>query len=119
MTNVIRNCEFRFKCPKQWASLEATQNEKERFCSQCQRLVYHCKTPEELQLAINKNRCVAVQLVDYPPVSYGIGRSETPTMMVGEPRPKTDNKPPPGYQTTPPTQPPEPASPDKIKDAQG
>lgn len=58
----IRNCEFRVECPKQWTELQETRNEKIRFCGSCKRSVHYCKTPAELQRAIIKNYCVAVEL---------------------------------------------------------
>ena len=58
----IRNCEFRVKCPRQWTELQETRNEKIRFCGSCKRSVHYCKTPAELQRAIIKNYCVAVEL---------------------------------------------------------
>ena len=32
MSNKIRNCEFRFKCPKTWESLEVTPIDTQRYC---------------------------------------------------------------------------------------
>lgn len=58
----IRNCEFRFECPKLWAELQETENQKIRFCEACNRSVHYCKTPSELQRAIINNYCVAVEL---------------------------------------------------------
>ena len=31
----IRNCEFKFKCPKQWEALELTDREDQRHCHEC------------------------------------------------------------------------------------
>jgi len=42
--------------------LQKTRNEKIRFCNACERSVHYCKTPAELQRAIIKNYCVAVEL---------------------------------------------------------
>lgn len=58
----IRNCEFRFECPKIWTELQETKNEKIRFCNCCNRSVHYCKTPVELQRAIINNYCVAVEI---------------------------------------------------------
>ena len=56
----IRNCEFRFKCPKTWDSLEKTPNAVQRYCGECQRIVIHCRTTTELEWAIVRNLCVAI-----------------------------------------------------------
>lgn len=58
----IRNCEFRFECPKKWEALTETHNVKIRHCGTCDRNVHYCKTPSELMAAIRKNQCVAVEI---------------------------------------------------------
>ena len=58
----IRNCEFRYECPKLWAELQETENKKIRFCDACDRSVHYCKTPAELHRAIINNYCVAVEI---------------------------------------------------------
>lgn len=73
----IRNCEFRFKCPKLWESLELTGDDSVRFCDQCNRTVHYCKTPLQLHAAIVANQCVAIEIKDS-------GESES-RLMVGEP----------------------------------
>lgn len=60
MIDEIRNCEFRFKCPKTWDALEKTPIVKQRYCGQCQKIVHHCRTATELEWAIVRNLCVAV-----------------------------------------------------------
>lgn len=60
MSDEIRNCEFRFKCPKDWDSLEKTPIAAQRYCGECQRIVIHCKTATELEWAIVRNLCVAI-----------------------------------------------------------
>ena len=62
MTAEIRNCEFRFKCPRTWDSLSATGDPSLRSCDECKRTVRYCRTPDELHAAIVKNECVAVEL---------------------------------------------------------
>lgn len=58
---VIPNCNFEFRCPKQWSSLQAKDNDNERFCKACQRNVYLCKSIKELNQHIDKGHCVAVK----------------------------------------------------------
>lgn len=62
MSDEIRNCEFRFKCPKTWDSLQATEIETQRFCGTCQTIVHHCRTATELQWTVARNFCVAVEV---------------------------------------------------------
>ena len=63
MSDEIRNCDFRFKCPKAWDALEKTPIVTQRYCSECQTIVLHCRTAAELEWAIVRNLCVAVEVV--------------------------------------------------------
>ena len=60
----IRNCEFRFKCPKLWDSLELTGDDTIRLCGKCNRTVHYCKTPLQLHAAIIANQCICVEIQD-------------------------------------------------------
>jgi len=60
--NEIRNCEFRFKCPKEWNGLKPTDNHDQRYCSACNQIVYFCHTANELMAAIQADHCVAVRV---------------------------------------------------------
>ena len=73
----IRNCEFRFKCPKTWDALEVTPNPSQRFCHGCNRTVHYCRTPAELQEAIVSNECVAIEL--------RITNETEPRILIGDP----------------------------------
>lgn len=64
MTTYIRNCTFAFKCEKKWALLTQTKNTDVRFCEDCQREVFFCRTDAHLRESIVLNRCVAVEFVD-------------------------------------------------------
>lgn len=57
----IEECdiEFRFKCPKQWSSLVATDNPAVRRCGTCDRDVHFCATIEEVREHAWENHCVA------------------------------------------------------------
>ena len=72
MSAVIPNCEFRFECPKKWEALQISPNPDQRFCGQCKREVRFCRTPEELEIAIARNECVAVELQREPDRRNGI-----------------------------------------------
>jgi len=60
----IRNCEFKYKCPKTWESLESLENYQEgvKYCSTCLRDVFLVETDLELKKAVWANRCVAIPL---------------------------------------------------------
>ena len=76
--NEIRNCEFKFKCPKDWDALKRTETPAQRFCNECNQIVYFCHTAEELMVAMKEDRCVAINL-------GGLSSEDT---MVGMPAPK-------------------------------
>lgn len=80
----IRNCQFRFQCPKSWDALQQTDDLTIRYCEQCQRTVHYCKTPTELQEAIVKDQCVAVEIVDtsMTRVQVEVGHLEPQTYQV-------------------------------------
>ena len=59
----IDNCpQFRFKCPRQWADLEQTPVDGERFCGECQRTVYFCATIDEARVRGAEGKCVAIDV---------------------------------------------------------
>jgi hypothetical protein len=64
MTKEIRNCEFRFKCPRSWDGLEETADERVRHCNECNRMVVLCRTAKQLKRAIIDNFCVAIEIPD-------------------------------------------------------
>ena len=57
----FRNCKFAFRCNADWFELDETQDEKIRFCNDCQRQVHLCDTEEKLTNAIKSNLCVAIE----------------------------------------------------------
>ena len=77
MNAEIRNCEFRFKCPRTWDSLSATADPSLRSCDECKRTVRYCRTQDELHAAIVKTECVAVELY--------VGGEADPRLLVGDP----------------------------------
>ena len=56
----IRNCRFRYRCHRQWASLTETATDGVRHCSDCDENVYLCPSGVQLASAIMENRCVSV-----------------------------------------------------------
>jgi hypothetical protein len=70
----IQDCppQFSFRCPKTWQSLESTDTEAIHFCPSCQKNVYWCKTPAEVQANGEKGRCIAVSSVIYSSPSFPV-----------------------------------------------
>lgn len=58
-TSLIRNCSWGYKSEKTWDSLIATDKRNVRFCDDCDKEVYLCKTKPELADSVLLNRCVA------------------------------------------------------------
>lgn len=58
----IFHCNFSYKCPKLWDSLEATENSDQRFCHSCDRLVHFIHTQADLEQAYANNLCVALTI---------------------------------------------------------
>ena len=57
----LRNCTFAFKCSAVWESMaEVAVNGTVRFCSDCQKEVYFCRTDKELVSNVKLNRCIAI-----------------------------------------------------------
>jgi hypothetical protein len=72
----IRNCQFKFECPKLWSSLDKTSQPKIRHCKQCNQDVHYCQTAKELQTAVIKNYCVAVEVTHQ--------KSNKPEILMGD-----------------------------------
>jgi hypothetical protein len=86
LSDEIRNCEFRFKCPKTWDSLEKTPIAAQRYCGECQRIVIHCRTATELEWAIVRNLCVAISPVPSKKTCTEIpANDQLSDMLVGYP----------------------------------
>jgi group I intron endonuclease len=56
----VKNCVFSFKCSKKWDELEGTVNEKIKFCSDCNKHVYHVEDSGSYLRHIKLGECVAV-----------------------------------------------------------
>jgi hypothetical protein len=55
----IRNCPWGYKCDKTWDTLIVTDKEDIRFCDNCDKAVYVCRTKQELADSVLLNRCVS------------------------------------------------------------
>ena len=56
----IKNCEFTFKCPRDWERLATTENDSERYCASCEQPVYLCADDETLTEHVQAGHCVAL-----------------------------------------------------------
>lgn len=61
MSIAIRNCRFKFKCTKKWSELTPTEISSQRFCSECEQMVFFCRNAEELEFEVRLNNCVAIE----------------------------------------------------------
>ena len=61
----IENCEYtvEYKCPLEWKNLKKTDDPQTRFCNECSKNVYRCKTADEMDEHINLNHCIAINEV--------------------------------------------------------
>lgn len=57
----VRNCDeiFTFKCPLDWSDLEETDQQKIKFCNQCENNVFLCETDEETIEHAKQGHCIA------------------------------------------------------------
>ena len=65
-------CTFEFKCDKQWDDLETLVATNIKFCQQCQKDVYLCKTQEELDHARSLGRCISIKRVEVRMFTTGV-----------------------------------------------
>lgn len=72
-----------------WETLLKSEQDNIRYCSNCDRGVYFCKTDGELSEALSKNRCVAIILKDETNVEptktepvHTIGLVRTPPYLI-------------------------------------
>lgn len=58
----ILNCTklFKFRCPKNWSSMEGKQGDRVRYCQSCKKNVYLCETPEEVHIQAQIGACIAI-----------------------------------------------------------
>jgi hypothetical protein len=70
----IRNieCTFEFNCDKQWDELETQDAPNIKFCKQCEKNVYLCKTQEELDNARSLGRCISIERVEIRMFTTGV-----------------------------------------------
>ena len=85
---VIKDCEFEFKCPKNWYALRSTSNAAQRYCGSCKRTVHFCTNQAELDAASAMGLCVAIeaptQRIKLPPL-MGVRRMQPERAATPEP----------------------------------
>lgn len=64
---LIENCEFKYKCDKQWNELRIIPDTDDSYrgCDVCKKLVYFVTTEEELSYRICRSNCVAIDPLLY------------------------------------------------------
>ena len=60
----LRNCIFGFNCTAKWESMLKTDNQNIRHCDFCNKNVYHVSNKNDLLMAIELDRCVAIDVVE-------------------------------------------------------
>ncbi len=60
MSDKIINCEFEFKCPISWYSLQILETPDVRFCNNCQKNVYSPNSREQFEKLAKEGKCVYV-----------------------------------------------------------
>ena len=68
----IKNCEYqvKYKCPLKWSKLKETKDSKIRFCNECNKNVYFCKTSKDIDKHIKLNNCIVVDVIDQDQGQY-------------------------------------------------
>lgn len=59
---IILECDFAFKCPKQWADLNVLIEPEKRHCSTCERDVFFITTRKEFEEHQRLGHCVAADV---------------------------------------------------------
>lgn len=55
----IEYCEFSYKCPTDWFKLQKTEEEKVRYCHECNKQVKLCLEQAEIDAAAEIGLCIA------------------------------------------------------------
>ena len=67
----IQNCKFSYQCPKTWESLIDLKHDKIKYCDVCDRGVHLCQNQTELNQAIEKGWCVAINIAPEQKINTG------------------------------------------------
>ncbi len=58
MDLIINNYNWAFRCPKSWENLKSTVNQNVKFCDECKKNVFLCKTDEDVEYHSERLNCV-------------------------------------------------------------
>jgi hypothetical protein len=58
----ILECDFQFRCPKEWDSLTQSPDPTVRFCSVCQQNVHFVTTRKQFEVHRRLNHCIAASV---------------------------------------------------------
>lgn len=82
----IRNCRFRYACPRDWDQLQETGEDGTRYCDACDSVVYLCDTDAQLRRHILDDHCVAIPMrLRAPDTPYDDGEPFRQTFFLGMP----------------------------------
>lgn len=56
----VIDCEFGYRCPRDWDALAPTANQNVKYCQVCTREVYFCGNQQELDEHARAGHCVAI-----------------------------------------------------------
>lgn len=66
----VDECDFEFKCPLQWDALVVTADNDIRFCHECQKHVFRCRSRDEFEAHRSLGHCVAAPYRESPTKNY-------------------------------------------------
>jgi uncharacterized protein (TIGR02996 family) len=91
-----RPIRFEVVCDRKWDDLQATEDQRRRFCNECRESVHYCETIGEARRHAGQGHCIAVDLGvmrrdhDLEPLRMWLGRPSAETIREEEERMKPD-----------------------------
>ena len=73
----IGNCRATFACPRLWSKITETADPLVRDCGSCNRRVYLCVTPDEVEAMVKAGNCIGVRLAAKGEPQF-LGKMEVP-----------------------------------------
>ncbi len=73
-----KESKFKFVCQKNWGELTPTKEQDVKFCNECKKNVYYCKTEKQFLVVAGEGRCLALEdtsgrlIVGMPDWEYGV-----------------------------------------------
>jgi len=62
----VDECDFEFKCPLHWDDLVVTADNDIRFCHECRKNVFRCRSRNEFEAHRSLGHCVAAPYRESP-----------------------------------------------------